>query len=162
MLRTSTKKDNDPHNLCRGATLVPSVVGPDQGWHFVRRIVVGNLFCAVYEVDDNWRPRDDKIVGEVFFTKLQRGERAGINWEKMPLGKMPDAEISEQLGVDETTVRKARQKRKIESHRKSMAIDWENQPLGEMSDSALAKRLGVSANAVWKARTSRGITKFEE
>jgi len=60
--------------LCRSGGLVPSVVGSDQGWFFIRRIVVGQLVCSVYEVRDGCEPRRGFVrgdTGEYFYTKAR-------------------------------------------------------------------------------------------
>lgn len=147
--------------LCRGDRPIPGLIGPDQGWHFLRRIEFSGGHCAVYEVNDNWHPRESYFEqhGEkTFFTKLKNGEKAGINWDKAPIGKYTDAEVAHLLGVTRATVTNARRQRRVDSLRKKQNIDWDQQPLGKVSDSEIAKKLGISPGAVWKARKKRGIS----
>lgn len=143
---------------------MPSVVGPDQGWHFVRRIPCKYGSCCVYNVEDGWRPRHVTVGygGEtVFYTKARSGEKVGISWDKVPLGKFSDVELAEVLGVNRSTVTNARHQRQISSSKSRQCINWDRQPLGKMSDGKLAKSLGVSPNAVRRARLSRKIPAFE-
>jgi hypothetical protein len=66
------KIDTGPHDLCNAGSLIPSVVGSDQGWYFIRRIETHLGSCAVYEVRDNWRPKQGLVpggIGKTFFTK---------------------------------------------------------------------------------------------
>lgn len=137
--------------------IVPSLVGPDQGWNLIRRIEVYEYSCAVYEVNDNWHPRVDEDDRIFYYPKLGKGRKAGIKWNKAPLGKYTDAQLAESLGVGRTTVAQARRRRSVASYKKKKTINWDKQPLGEIPDAALAKKLGVSPGAVWKARQKRGI-----
>jgi hypothetical protein len=59
-------------DLCKSGGLVPSIVGSDQGWYFIRRIETSQGHCSVYEVRDNWRPKPGWVTGDTgedFFTK---------------------------------------------------------------------------------------------
>lgn len=109
-----------------------------------------------------------------------------IDWEKQPLGRIPDTQLAKMLGVTQTAVCEARRKRKIPpaprvlrgEHGHALAartqvlqrcpvesarvlsrsrIDWSVQPLGFISDEVLAKRLGCSCSLVFAARKRRGI-----
>jgi len=149
--------------ICKSDKPIPSVIGPDQGWHFVKRIYSKYGECCMYDVDDEWHPKNATAGSESrkdFYTKAQHGERAGINWDKAPLGKVLDAELASMLGVNRSTVAHARKLRKIPSVQSDQRVDWDAQPLGKMPDNKLARELGVSANAVRKARMARKIKAF--
>ena len=63
---------SDVHDLCRTGSLVPSVVVPDQGWHFTRRIGNGQCSGSMYAVEDGWKPKMGLVtggLGKLFFTK---------------------------------------------------------------------------------------------
>lgn len=63
---------SDIHDLCRTGSLVPSVVGPDQGWHFMRRIGNGQCSGSMYAVEDGWEPKMGLVIGgfgKIFFTR---------------------------------------------------------------------------------------------
>lgn len=158
-----------PDVLYRGDRAIPSLIGPDQGWKFVRRIDYPHGHGCVYDVEDGWRPTDTtvghcKIAFEevVFYTKVRNGEKIGIDWDKIPLGKYSDAELAETLGVSRSTVAHARHQRHVSSCKSRQRIDWDKQPLGKISDSKLAKKLGVSHSAVQKARLEREIPVFKK
>jgi len=149
--------------LCKGDKPIPGLIGPDQGWHFIRRIESPGGNCAVYEVTDDWRPREAiEYVDRVFYTKLKNGEKAGVAWDNVPLGKFSDAEVAGFLGVTRSTVTNARRQRHVKSLKKSRSINWDEQPLGRIPDAEIAKNLGVSPGAVWKARKKRGIDLVED
>lgn len=71
-MRRSAAEEATVLDLCRAGTVVPSVVGSDQGWYFIRRIVTGLGACSVYEVRDGWEPKSGWVTsddGGCFFTK---------------------------------------------------------------------------------------------
>lgn len=151
--------------ICKSDKPIPSVIGPDQGWHFVRRISSPYGECCMYDVDDGWRPRKATVKfgrKEGFCTKARNGESAGIDWDKAPLGKVSDSELADILGVSRSTVTNARLLRGISSVKSGQCIDWSKQPLGKMTDGKLAKILCVSPNAVRRARVAREIPAFEK
>jgi hypothetical protein len=149
--------------ICKSDRPIPSIIGPDQGWHFVRVISSKYGRCCVYDVYDEWHPRE-ATVGfgreEIFYTKVKVGEKVGIDWDKVPLGKVSDAEIAKALGVNRSTVTGARRTRDISRAKVDGSINWDEQPLGKMTDGKLAKKLGVSPNAVRRARVARKIPTF--
>lgn len=158
-----------PDILYRGDRTIPSLIGPDQGWKFVRRIDYPYGHGCVYDVEDGWRPTDttvghcNTIFEEVvFYTKARNGEKAGIDWDKVPLGEYSDADLAEMLGVSISTVSHARHQRHVLSKKRRQCIDWDKQPLGKMPDSKLAKKLGVSHSAVQRARLDRKIPTFKK
>jgi len=79
----------------------------------------------------------------------------GVDWDKQPLGEVPDRELSERLGVSVQSVHLARKVRGVDPCVRT--IDWDKQPLGDGPDAILAEKLGVSVSAVCKARLRRGI-----
>ena len=45
----------------------------------------------------------------------KRGEKAGIDWDRLPLGRVTDTELARELGVHRTAVRHARTRRGIKA-----------------------------------------------
>ncbi len=65
--------------------MIPSMVGPDQGWYFVRKIVVGLSSCAVYDVEDGWEPQKGWVTGDdgkFSYTKPSTVEMSGVFMKK--------------------------------------------------------------------------------
>ena len=90
-----------------------------------------------------------------------------IDWDAQPLGKLPDSELADQLGVAVRSVWHARKVRNIAPCNPDMwrssrnaGIDWDKQPLGHDSDAELGRKLNVHQTAVWGARRARGIPPF--
>lgn len=94
-----------------------------------------------------------------------------INWDDQPLGMESDISLAIKLGVDRSTVSKARRKKKIPAffekskHKRSAGqkagIDWDSQPLGKASDKDLGEALGVTAGAVRMARRRKNIPRYK-
>lgn len=84
----------------------------------------------------------------------------GINWDRHPLGRVPDAVLARRLGVGRSAVQGARSVRGIPPVGKSArrGINWDVQPLGICTDREIADALGVSPRLVAKVRTHRGIS----
>ena len=80
-----------------------------------------------------------------------------IDWDKQPLGKMPDTELGIRLGVSQSAVCKQRQRRLIPPYGKG--VDWRKQPLGKYSDNRIARALRVSVVVVAAHREAAGIPK---
>ena len=59
--------------------------------------------------------RGKKVLG--FYNKGQAMKRRNINWDNQPLGEMFDPVIAKRLGVNTTTVRRARVRRGIGPYR---------------------------------------------
>jgi len=92
------------------------------------------------------------------------GHRAGIDWDKQPLGKVPDCDLAKDLGVDAASVKSARNVRGIPRYYKKLGkvVDWDSEPqLGKVPDVELANELGVHRRTVANARERRGIPKLE-
>jgi Mn-dependent DtxR family transcriptional regulator len=83
-----------------------------------------------------------------------------VDWDNQPLGDVTDAEIARRLGVDPSTVGKARRSRGIKAKRPYRKTDWNKEPLGKISDSDIARALSVSQPSVTRARNLRGIPPF--
>ena len=164
-MRKSKSPNRSDSIVFKSDKAIPSVIGPDQGWHFVKKIQTQHWSCCVYDVDDDWHPKYATVgydKNAVFYTKVRRGEKVGIVWDKVPLGKFSDTELAELLGVDSSTVKHARRQRKISSSKSRQLINWDKQPLGKIPDNKLAKQLGISPSAVRKARLAREIPAFEK
>jgi hypothetical protein len=89
----------------------------------------------------------------------------GINWDRMPLGTVPDTTLAKQLGVSVQVVQKARSRRDIPrfrtpGHMQGSGIDWDVVGLGERPDSVVARELGVSRRHVCAERHRRRIPAF--
>ena len=91
---------------------------------------------------------------------MSKLKRKPINWDKQPLGTIPDQELGEKLGYSNSQVFRERTKRKIPSYAECFAIDWDTQPLGKVNDYELAKQLGCSSASVFTQRTKRGIQAY--
>lgn len=81
----------------------------------------------------------------------------GIDWDRQPLGKVPDRELAAELGVTPWAVAQQREKRGLARAPARRPIDWRKEPLGEVVDSVLAAKLGVSPSTVQRARARLGI-----
>lgn len=81
----------------------------------------------------------------------------GIDWDRQPLGKVPDGELAAELGVTPWAVTRQRKKRGLAAAPARPQIDWAKQPLGKVVDSALAEQLDVSPSTVQRARARLGI-----
>lgn len=81
----------------------------------------------------------------------------GIDWDRQPLGKVPDGELAAEFGVTPWAVAQQRRKRGVARAPTGPQIDWATQPLGEVVDRVLAARLGVSPSTVQRARARLGI-----
>jgi Mn-dependent DtxR family transcriptional regulator len=140
--------------------LVAQPVSPvvrDKDWHLIRKIDEGLEVGYLYEVTDDWQPKD--AIGDLKCNPQSRGP-AGVDWDEEPLGDVPDAEIAEKLEVSRSAVMKARKKRGIKgtrAPRKPKKINWKKQPLGEKFDAEIARDLGVDATTVRRAREKLGI-----
>jgi AraC-like DNA-binding protein len=92
---------------------------------------------------------------------------SSIDWDVQPLGVISDLELSRQLSVSNSTVKRRREVRQIPlseageniaNGRAFIAtIDWTKQPLGIISDMRLAKMLGCSRRTVARHRERLGI-----
>jgi len=80
-----------------------------------------------------------------------------VDWDSLPLGVIPDAEIAQQVGCSETTARDARIQRGL-SPSKSLSIDWDGLPLGQMTDREIARRIECSKTTVRDARLQKRIS----
>lgn len=99
-----------------------------------------------------------------------------IDWDKEPLGKMPDAFLAGLLGVTEGAVGHARRKRNIKPYalgddyskypapkKVTRRIkDWRRVPLGRYPDHVLAHFMKVSVRSVARARKARGVPARDE
>jgi len=107
---------------------------------------------------------------EKFGGKL--GENRGeIDWDKEPLGDVPDKLLARKLGVTVRAVGKQRAKRGIppaktiekikkEIEEAASSIDWDAQPLGRLPDALLATNIKVPRSLVTHMRQERGIPPF--
>lgn len=82
-------------------------------------------------------------------------------WAEQPLGLRSDGQIARDLGMDQSTVTKARQRMGISPFQARPSIDWFNVSLGEKSDAQIARDLDVSRGTVQKNRTRLRISKIE-
>lgn len=91
------------------------------------------------------------------------GRKAVITGHSL-LGKIPDSQLAEQLGVNPMSVAAARIKAGLPSvtGAKSPQYSWDKNGhlLGTMPDRELAARLAMSTSAVSQARKRRGIAPF--
>ena len=136
------------------ATWIPSGVGESNGWVTRRKIEYNGILCIVYDVYDNWHPRESG------WSFRQSSGPLGIDWDEQPLGAVTDKVIADDLGVSTSAVKKARKKRGIKGTRparEKLEIDWERQPLGKRFDADIAQELGVDAKTVRVARKKLGI-----
>lgn len=144
-------------NLQRMATWIPSGVGEFDGWVIRRKIYVGPVLGIIYDVEDDWYPRN---VGKRLFRR--NFGHLDIDWDRKPLGKVPDQQIANELGVSHTTVVKARLKRSIPGtrpRRVKLDIDWNVHPFGKRFDAEIARDLGVSPKTVARERKKRKISR---
>ena len=80
-----------------------------------------------------------------------------IVWETQPLGQKSDGQLARELGVDQSTVTKARQRLGVEAFQTRPAINWRRCGLGQRSDATIAEEIGVSRETVRRNRVQRGI-----
>ena len=92
---------------------------------------------------------------------LNKQKPQNINWDELPLGKMPDAKIAKKLGIYPSTVATERKKRNIPSHRKSK-FNLDDQPLGMVPDVEIARKLGINKETVARFRKRKGIPVFKK
>jgi len=144
---------------------IPSGISKKDGWFLVRKIELGGGKAGfVYETDDElerWRPRTVKEVSLPGVIEYEKANK-NIEWDKQPLGQVTDKKLADKLGVSESAVCQARNRRGIPGTRecrKKINIDWDLQPLGEEFDSVIARKLGVDPTTVSAARKKRGIPK---
>lgn len=96
----------------------------------------------------------------VTWAMRRRGiKRRRFDWDAQPLGLFPDAVLAAALGVSDTTVGRARNKRMISPcvGQSRALVDWDRQPLGVFPDKVIMSMTGASKSAVVDARRSRGI-----
>lgn len=134
---------------------VPNFIS--DSWVLLKKVKVQGCTLEFYEVFDNWRPKDAKVSKKIINTGPSKKK---IDWDNQPLGKIPDKQIAEELGVTESAVSYARKKRdipKFVTQKEKQSIDWGNLPLGEVSDVKIAKQLNISIRSVGRARRRLGI-----
>jgi len=83
-----------------------------------------------------------------------------VVWTDQPLGRISDGQLARDLGVDPSTVAKARQRLGIAVHQPHPPIDWTRVFQCRKPDAALARELGVSRETVRKNRVRLGIPKI--
>ena len=87
-----------------------------------------------------------------------------VHWtpEKISLlGRIPDRQVADQMGVSGWHVRRTRKKLGIPAHSSVIWIPEDiRSELGTQPDTVIAKRLGLSANRVAKWRVRLGIPAF--
>lgn len=91
-------------------------------------------------------------------------KRCDIDWDSLPLGKVPDHSLADSLCVSRWIVRSERIKRGLppsDTSRQIKGILWDAVALGKVSDTDIARELGVAVPVVRLARTRRGIPPFE-
>ena len=79
-------------------------------------------------------------------------------WDSLPLGKIPDTAIAEELGCSASTVRKARLLRGITTSpysRRPHNVNWSSLPLGKINDCEIARRLQKKGHVVSIATVAR-------
>ena len=111
----------------------------------------------IYEVIGTyWHPHP---MQNVDLSKINaRKKNCDIDWDAQPLGKIPDDELANELGVSLKDVIKARKERAISAvYVPRHKINWSEQPLGKELDSIIAQRLGVDVKIVSKARNDLKI-----
>lgn len=136
-----------------------NLVGSDR-LQLVRKIDLGfNEVGLVYEVIGTyWHPQPMRNVN---LSKINaKSKDHDIDWDIQPLGKIPDDELANELGISPETVTRARKKREVPAAYVSPPhhdINWSEQPLGQEFDSVIAERLGVDVKIVSKARNDLKI-----
>lgn len=84
-----------------------------------------------------------------------------IDWDKQPLGQVPDTKLARELGVTRQRIEQIRKARGIPSFRATLgpsaSIDWSTQPLGQIPDHQIAKNLGVNVRLVQSQRKRMNI-----
>lgn len=92
-------------------------------------------------------------------SKQKRGRAPLTDWDKQPLGQVPDTTLARQLRCSPGTVIKHRKARGIPPYRKHK---WDEQPLGKVPDFEIAQKMGVRPSQVGTARHVRGIPSYRE
>jgi superfamily II DNA or RNA helicase len=83
-----------------------------------------------------------------------------LDWSKTSIGRKPDQEVANELGLHLRTIIRARQRFAIPAYN-SPTVDWDVESrLGKMLDTDLAKALGLDVHAVTHARRRRNIPRF--
>lgn len=86
-----------------------------------------------------------------------------IIWNNiLELGKIPDVELANKLGVSPQATYQARKRRNIEALNpsKKCDINWDSVPLGQKTDQHIADILGCSGSYVLKQRKKKNIPAF--
>jgi hypothetical protein len=87
--------------------------------------------------------------------------KSRYDWDKIPLGQKPDADIARELGCSNQLVWENRRLRGIESFTVKRPKEfWDEQPLGKVSDEMLALMLDCTVNSVRAARLKRDIPPY--
>jgi len=113
-------------------------------------------------IDRERRPAREHVAPPRPASKRPRTVATAYDWSTQPLGNLPDGTIATAMGVDRSTVRKARVRAGIPAcpegrAYRSAGVDWDAQPLGVVSDYAIAEACGVTPEAVRAQRKKRGI-----
>jgi len=83
----------------------------------------------------------------------------GIDWDCQDLGQMTDIHLAMQLGVQENTVKQARNRRGIPGY--TQWPTWDRNLVGSVPDSTISRLFGVSKTAVGAERKKRGIPRVD-
>lgn len=84
-----------------------------------------------------------------------------IDWDSLPLGKVPDLQLAAKLGVHNTTVRNARQARGIAPYQKAAGLSSDPM-LGKEPDRVTAERWGITIASVCDMRKKLGVPAFRK
>jgi hypothetical protein len=85
-----------------------------------------------------------------------------INWDKQPLGKMPDIKLAEKLGCGWRTVYRQRHRRSIPAWQPHRSLDIPLEVLGTASDEEIAERYNTYSMRILKLRKRHGVPAFIE
>jgi transcriptional regulator with XRE-family HTH domain len=100
--------------------------------------------------------RSPNEVASILGDEVPRHPNGRVDWDRVPLGKVPDRAIARWSGACTHTVGAQRRKRNILRGHQGR-INWSEEPLGEIPDTAIAAKVGVSVTSVAHARKARGI-----
>lgn len=146
------------------------MIAKELGVHF--EVVKRNrkrLGIALYSEQINWDKVDfslsNKTLSEIYnigTKEIARRRVARINWHTLPLGKVPDVKIAQQLQIHSRTIGKKRKELDIPKYDPLgiQTIDWSSAGLGEKPDTFIAEKLNLKSEVVRRKRNQLKINPF--
>lgn len=80
---------------------------------------------------------------------MRRWRRVNVDWDALPLGEIPDAEVARRAGCSNGAVLYQRRKRGIDAY-STRSLDWSGHKLAGATPSELAVAFGVSIQTAYR------------